>query len=106
MTVGYVAPENFTIGLAALLIIGLVIGGKTSEWGAVIGSLFIVLLPIYAGRIDPALSGLCFAVAVVLTILLLPGGLVSLPGRLALGVRWLPRSLSSLRSRRKLENAS
>ena len=106
VTVGYVAPENFTIGLAALLIIGLVIGGKTSEWGAVIGSLFIVVLPIYAGRIDPALSGLCFAVAVVLTILLLPGGLVSLPGRLARGARWLPRSLSSLRSRRKLENAS
>lgn len=107
ITVGYVAPENFTIGLATLLIIGLVIGGKTSEWGAIIGSLFIVILPIYTGRIDPALSGLCFAIAVVITILLLPGGLVSLPGRLMRGAQSLPRVFSShRRASRNLENAS
>lgn len=106
VTVGYVAPENFTIGLACLLIIGLVIGGKTSEWGAVIGSLFIVLLPLYAGRIDPALSGLCFAVAVILTILLLPGGLVSLPARLTRGFHALCQLFGLVRSSRKLENVS
>ena len=79
VSVGFVAPESFTIGLAALLIIALVVGGKKSEWGAVIGSAFIVVLPLYAGSIAPAVAGVCFAVVVILFILLLPEGMVGLP---------------------------
>lgn len=107
VAVGYVAPENFTIGLATLLIIALVIGGKTSEWGALIGSLFIVLLPLYAGRIDPALSGLCFAVAVIVTILALPDGLVGLPRGFLRWAGWLKRFFSlSIPQTRKANDVS
>ncbi len=89
ISVGFVAPENFTIGLAALLIIALVVGGKKSEWGAVIGSLFIVILPLYAGSIAPAVAGVCFAVVVILFILLLPEGMAGLPQRISRGFHWV-----------------
>ncbi len=88
VSVGFVAPENFTIDLAAFLIIALVVGGKKSEWGALIGSLFIVVVPLYAGSIAPALSGLCFAAAVILFILLLPEGMAGLPRRVVRGYQW------------------
>jgi branched-chain amino acid transport system permease protein len=78
VVVGYVSPDNFTIGFAALLIIGLVVGGKESEWGALVGALFIVVMPVYAGRVDPALSGLGFAVIVLVVMLAIPDGLAGL----------------------------
>lgn len=85
--VGYISPDGFTIGFAALLIIGLVVGGKSSLAGAAVGALFIVLVPVYAAKIDPALSGLSFAAVVVLVLILAPDGLVSLAARLTQRLR-------------------
>jgi branched-chain amino acid transport system permease protein len=82
IVVGFVAPENFGIGLAALFIIGLILGGKNSEWGAVAGSLLIVAVPIYAGKVDETASGLVFAVLVLGAVYVLPGGIQGLVARL------------------------
>lgn len=78
IVIGFVAPDNFGIGFAALLIIGLILGGKDSEWGAVLGSLLIVGVPLYAAKINQTASGLIFALLVLGAIFILPSGLVGL----------------------------
>lgn len=76
--IGFVAPDDFGIGFAALLIIGLILGGKDSEWGAVIGSLLIVGVPLYAAKINQTASGLIFALLVLGAIFVMPSGLFGL----------------------------
>jgi branched-chain amino acid transport system permease protein len=87
IVVGFIAPENFTIEFAALLIIGLVLGGKSSEWGALIGSLLVVGVPIYAAKVAQTLSGVTFAVLVIGAIFVAPTGLVGLADRLTRDLR-------------------
>jgi branched-chain amino acid transport system permease protein len=81
IVVGFVAPDNFMLGFAALLIIGLVLGGKDSEWGAVVGSLLVVGVPLYAAKIDQAASGLVFALMVLGATFAAPAGAVGLVRR-------------------------
>ncbi len=83
IVVGFIAPEDFTIGFAALLIIGLVLGGKASEWGAVFGSGLVVAVPLYAAKIDHTTSGVIFAVLVIGAIFVAPTGLVGFADRFA-----------------------
>lgn len=82
IVVGFIAPENFSVGFAALLIIGLVLGGKSSEWGALIGSLLVVAVPLYAAKIVQTMSGVTFAVLVIGAIFVAPTGLVGLGERI------------------------
>lgn len=85
--VGFISPDDFSIGFAALLIIGLVLGGKDSVWGAVIGCVLIVLIPLYAARIDQAASGFTFAVLVIVCVFIAPFGLAGLVRRFVLRLR-------------------
>jgi branched-chain amino acid transport system permease protein len=82
IVVGFIAPENFTIEFAALLIICLVLGGKSSEWGALIGGLLVVGVPLYAAKVAPTISGVTFAVLVIAAIFVATTGLVGLAERL------------------------
>jgi len=83
IVIGFIAPDNFTLGFAALLIIGLVLGGKDSEWGALNGCLLVVGIPLYAAKIDQTASGLVFALLVLTATFLAPAGVVGLTRRLA-----------------------
>jgi len=48
ITIGYVNPDTFQIGLSLLLLIGVVVGGLGSLVGVVVGALFIEYVPLYA----------------------------------------------------------
>ena len=41
----YLQPQSFTYELMVILLLGVVLGGRKSLWGAVVGAAFIVLLP-------------------------------------------------------------
>ena len=41
----YLDPHSFTYELMVILLLGVVLGGRKSLWGAVVGATFIVLLP-------------------------------------------------------------
>jgi branched-chain amino acid transport system permease protein len=86
IVIGFIAPDNFTLGFAALLIIGLVLGGKDSEWGAVNGCLLVVGIPLYAAKINQTASGLVFALLVIAATFLAPAGIVGVVRRVA--ARW------------------
>ena len=91
VVVGKITPGDFNIGFAALLIIGLVIGGKASLFGALLGAFLMVFVPAYGGKINPALPGAIFAVLVAAVLLLLPNGIVPALATLARRTRSIGR---------------
>lgn len=72
--VGFVAPENFGPVLSLMFLAGLVIGGTGSFYGAIIGALFLRLIPDYAAEIDRYLAGVLFGVAIILCLRFMPEG--------------------------------
>ena len=76
---GFIAPDSFGLHLALTLVIAMVVGGARSLVGAVLGAAFIVVVPEYASQVDENFAGVIYAVALIVCIYLLPGGLASLP---------------------------
>ena len=87
----YAGPGAFTIGLSLSLLVGVILGGRNSLLGAVIGAALLVGLPVFvtnlAGnrgwpdQVAANTPSLLYGLLVVLVVLVLPGGLVSLVKR-------------------------
>lgn len=86
---GFVSPESFSFESSALVLAMVVIGGKRSVPGAVIGAAFLTWLP-EALRQFQDWYPTVFGTIILLTLIFLPDGLVTLrhPGQLR-----LPRGL-------------
>lgn len=70
----YVSPDTFGLQLSLTLVIGVVIGGLDALWGAVIGGLVIEFLPLLAQSVNVAASSLVYGIALILVMILMPGG--------------------------------
>ena len=79
---GFVAPESFTLLLSFTLLSAVVVGGLGTVAGAVLGALFVVFVPQYAGDVDQALTGVIYGGALIAVVYLLPGGAAGLLRRL------------------------
>jgi branched-chain amino acid transport system permease protein len=75
---GFVAPESFTLALSFTFLGAIVVGGLGSVAGAVLGALFVVFVPQYAGDVNQALTGVIYGSALIAVIYLLPGGAAGL----------------------------
>ena len=94
----YVGPGAFGLGLSLSLLVGVVLGGRASLVGAVIGAVLLVWLPEFvlslAGdrgwddQITNNAANLVYGLLVVLVVLIAPGGLV---GTVKAGVNRLTR---------------
>jgi branched-chain amino acid transport system permease protein len=73
-SVGYVSPESFPLVLSISFLAAVVVGGLATVSGAVLGALFIVLVPEYAADVDEALSGVIYGAVIILVMYLEPGG--------------------------------
>jgi branched-chain amino acid transport system permease protein len=97
MTIGFINPDTFQIGLSLLLLIGIVVGGLGSLVGVIAGALFIEYVPLYAPDIlrwsespfgsplDPSRAGASATVYGLILLLVLyafPGGVAGLLGAL------------------------
>lgn len=82
LVVGYVSPGSFEILLAVYLLVGAVVGGLSTIWGAVLGAAFIVYVPIYTADVSSTLGGVVYGLTVVAIMLVLPGGAMGLLHRL------------------------
>ncbi|MFF0249073.1 branched-chain amino acid ABC transporter permease [Streptosporangium sandarakinum] len=80
--VGLVAAEAFTLLFAINLVVGAIVGGSRSLWGAVIGGAFIVFVPAWTSGVNEAMGGVVYGVAVILAVILLPGRLTDIVARL------------------------
>jgi branched-chain amino acid transport system permease protein len=74
--IGYVSPDSFALLLSMQLLVGVVVGGTTYVSGAVLGGLFLVFVPIGTSTINPAWSGVIFAVALILIVFVARRGLI------------------------------
>ena len=82
LTLGFIAPESFTLALSFTFLAAIVIGGLGSVGGALAGALFIEFLPQYAERVNQALTGVVYGAALIAVMYLLPGGAAGLLSRL------------------------
>jgi branched-chain amino acid transport system permease protein len=87
---GVLQPVMFTFLLATTVILWNVLGGVGSYWGPIVGTVFLLLI------VEP-LRGLAsfemitYASILIVVIILLPGGLVTLPSRLGSLIKRLRR---------------
>jgi ABC-type branched-subunit amino acid transport system permease subunit len=82
----YVGPGAFPLGLSLSLLVGVVLGGRSSLLGAVIGALIIVWLPSFVRdlsedrgwdeQVTNNMPNLLYGLLVVLVVLVAPGGIV------------------------------
>ena len=88
----YVAPETFSLANMFLLLAMVIIGGRQSLVGCVVGA--IALSVLREVLVDyPSYAQVAYGSVVVLTVVFAPTGLAGLPGRIAALLRrlgWLP----------------
>ncbi len=73
----FVSPTTFSFDLSLLLVVGAVVGGLGSLAGMALGALFIQFVPTWAANVSnaPGAPSVLFGAAIVLVMILLPGGL-------------------------------
>ena len=77
--VGYVSPESFNASISIGFIIMLVIGGRRSVWGGLIGAMVLTPLPeLFRGAVQT--QHIFYGAALILILRFLPAGLAGLPG--------------------------
>ena len=83
---GFAAPDEFGLFLSLQILIGAAVAGLGSLWGVLVGAAFVGLLPNVSSSVPVIGSShgqnVVFGAAVILIMLLLPGGVASLLGRL------------------------
>lgn len=72
-----VTPDSLTLWLSITFIVGAVVGGIRSIYGALWGGLFIVFVPHAAERLSKAAPGAVYGVLLILLMFLLPNGIAS-----------------------------
>jgi branched-chain amino acid transport system permease protein len=83
MLVGFIAPDSYTVWLSVYLLVAVVIGGRASTLGSVLGAIFIVVVPVLASSALASSTATVwsqgfFGVAVLAVLWLFPGGLASI----------------------------
>jgi branched-chain amino acid transport system permease protein len=102
---GLTAPTSFPFDLSLLLFAIVIVGGMASIWGTVAAAVLLVVVEDQAAAIG-GLSTAIIGGLVVLTLLVAPEGLASLPRALSWRIRHVletegPGRLSGLRSRQR-----
>lgn len=63
--VHYISPESYTITFSIILITGVIIGGLGTIWGALWGTVAIVVLPELLKRLNDDITNLVFGVLLI-----------------------------------------
>ncbi len=90
----YLSPDSFTSALSVTLLIGAVLGGIATFWGALAGAIIVEFLPLAAQQINAAAPGVVYGVALILVMLFVPDGIAGGIGRLGSRAR-RPRSIDA-----------
>jgi branched-chain amino acid transport system permease protein len=73
--IGYISPDSFDFHLTVLFLAAAVVGGVRSIVGAMLGAIVVVMVPVLATDINPALSNVIFGAALIACILVMPTGI-------------------------------
>jgi branched-chain amino acid transport system permease protein len=64
-SLGFVAPESFTVTISFAFLAAIVVGGLATIGGAVFGALFIEFVPVYASDVSEALAGVIYGAVLI-----------------------------------------
>ena len=78
IAVQFVSPDSFTLFLSISLLVGVVVGGLGTLWGAIFGVLFIMFVPSFAESISKAAPWAVYGVVLIGIMFAMPGGVVGL----------------------------
>ncbi len=81
IVVSFVSPDSFTILLSISLLVGVVVGGLASIWGAVFGAIFIQFVPNIADQISKAAPYAIYGAFLIGFMYLMPAGVMGLARR-------------------------
>jgi branched-chain amino acid transport system permease protein len=82
LTIGFLAPESFTLALSFGFLAAIVVGGLATLSGAIVGALFLQFVPAYTADVSEALAGVIYGAVVMGCMYALPGGAVGAALRL------------------------
>ncbi|SFK73520.1 branched-chain amino acid ABC transporter permease [Geodermatophilus ruber] len=89
LLIGHVTPDTFLLTLSLSMLFAAVVGGLRSRLGVLLGAAFVVFVPDFSAAFGERGPQLIYAIALLLTVYLLPRGIV--PSLAALGRRLLGR---------------
>lgn len=89
IAVQFVAPDSFTLFLSISLLVGIVVGGVGTLWGALFGAVFIMFVPSLAENISKAAPWAVYGVVLIAIMFVMPGGVVGLLRKVQ--ERWLSK---------------
>ncbi|WP_439607653.1 branched-chain amino acid ABC transporter permease [Hydrogenophaga sp.] len=90
IAVQFVSPDSFTLFLSISLLVGVVVGGLGTLWGAFFGAVFIMFVPSFAESVSKAAPWAVYGVALIAIMFAMPGGVVGLLRSTA--ARWKRRA--------------
>jgi branched-chain amino acid transport system permease protein len=82
LAVQFVAPDSFSLFLSISLLVGSVVGGVATVFGALWGAAFIMFAPTLAERVSKDAPWAIYGLVLIAFMFLMPGGVVGLPRRL------------------------
>jgi branched-chain amino acid transport system permease protein len=84
ITTTFVNPDTYPVTLSIFLLVGIVVSGLGSLKGLIAGAIFIQFMPLWAQNVSksPGAPAVVYGVALILLILVLPGGASGLIARL------------------------
>ncbi len=89
--VQYTSPETLSFHTSINMVAAMVIGGAGSILGTIFAAIYYVFVPRLANEIDPSLTALVSGAVLLAVLFLVPGGIVSIPRRIAQVVRAIRR---------------
>jgi branched-chain amino acid transport system permease protein len=71
----FVSPDVYGFALSITILIGAVLGGLETLWGAIAGGAVVEFLPLWAQKINAAAPSVVYGVALIVVMLAMPGGI-------------------------------
>ena len=82
IAVQFVSPDSFTLFLSISLLVGIVVGGVGTLWGAFFGAIFIMFVPNLAEQVSKAAPWAVYGVVLIAIMFAMPGGVMGLINKL------------------------
>jgi branched-chain amino acid transport system permease protein len=87
IAVAFVAPDSFTSFLSITFVVGIVVGGLATIWGAVFGAIFIQFVPNIADGLSKSVPWAIYGIFLIALMYLMPTGVMGLLQRIAVALR-------------------
>jgi branched-chain amino acid transport system permease protein len=83
IVVAFVSPDSYSLFLSITLLIGIVIGGVGTLWGALFGAAFIMFVPNIAEKISKDAAWAVYGVFLIVFVFAMPSGILGLIKKIA-----------------------